>query len=181
MTYASITLFRRPGREPTAVNPRMLAKANYLIVPRPRDAAAPSVGLLPAKDMVARLRGGGLPVAYLADILGVERKTVYAWLDGADPRDANASRIETLYRLLGDGRLDLRSLHRVWNRRLEHGLTVRELLAAKDISVPAVQDALEMLSSALTWHSARDVRREAPKDGWDIPVVDELPTAGARD
>jgi hypothetical protein len=180
MTNAPIALLKYPGRAESAVNPRMIARGNYLLVVTLHDASAPAKPILPAKGMVALLRDGGIPVACLADILKVERKTVYAWLDGSDPRDANASRIETLYGLLGNGRVDLRSLHRVWNRRLEHGYTVRDLLAADDISVRAVEDALQMLGPSLEWHSARDERKDTPRDGWNIPLLAEMPTAGSR-
>jgi hypothetical protein len=181
MTSESIALLKYAGRPLLSLNLGMLPRANYLFVLMPQEAPPPTKQMLPAKGLVALLRDGGIPVACLADILKVERKTIYAWLDGADPREGNASRIETLYGLLGGGRVDLRSLHRVWNRRLEHGHTVRDLLSADDVSIRAVEDALEMLGPSLRWHSDRGGRKDTPRDGWSIPLLDEIPTAGSRD
>ena len=52
------------------------------------------------QEMVAALRDQGLPITAIAEMMGVERKTIYAWLDGSAVRDENAARLSTLYQLL---------------------------------------------------------------------------------
>ena len=37
-----------------------------------------------AQEMIADLRQGGIPVSAIAEAMGVERKTIYAWLTGAN-------------------------------------------------------------------------------------------------
>jgi hypothetical protein len=179
MSDASFALLKSPGLVQSA-NPRMMARATYLFVVQLEDAKPHARELMSTTDMVARLRDGGLPIASLADILDVERKTVYAWLNGTAPRGGNISRIDTLYELLGDGRVDLRSLHRLWNRRLEHGYSIRDLLSAKDLSVPAIEDALQMLARSLEWHSRRETSSRASRNTLNIPLLDEIPPAGSR-
>jgi hypothetical protein len=77
---------------------------------------------LTAKEMVVQLRDEGLPVAAIAEITGVERKTVYAWLSGGAVRPYNDNRIKSVFKLLqSDQQADLRSLYRFWNRKFENG------------------------------------------------------------
>jgi hypothetical protein len=82
--------------------------------------------VLTVQDMVMSLRDNGLPISAIAEIAKVERK-IYSWLDGTDVRETNAARVETLFRLLDAAVIDYRSLHRVWNRNLSHGASVKEL------------------------------------------------------
>jgi hypothetical protein len=133
--------------------------------------------VLTVQEMVERLRDDGLPIAAIAEIAKVGRKTVYSWLDGTGVRNANADRIETLYRILATAAVDYRSLYRVWNRKLGHGSSIKQFLCAEDISEMAISDALEELLPAIKRHSEReDARRPAP-DAKNNPVIDEMPVA----
>lgn len=156
-----------------AINPRLMPTASLLVVVK-NDATTP----LSVKDMVAHLRDGGLPIAAIAEVAKVERKTVYSWLDGADAREIHASRVEVLFKLLGTGMVDLRSLYRVWNRTLEHGFSVRQMLTADFLSEPAIKDALRILGPAMAKHSERDAVRRVPRDGARNPAIDEMPEVG---
>jgi hypothetical protein len=164
------------------VSPLLLPGASLLIAVMPKAARASvaktdRASALSVNDMVARLRAGGLPIAAIAEIIKVERKTIYSWLDGVAPREAHAARIEMLFKLFNGGKVDLRTLYRVWNRKLEHGNSIREMLAAEYLSEPAIRDALALLSPAMARHAKRDADRRAPADGARYPVIDEMPEA----
>jgi hypothetical protein len=163
--------YSRPSR--LMISPRLMPTASLLVVIKTETAPALSV-----KDMVTYLRGGGLPIAAIAEIVKVERKTVYSWLDGVEAREAHATRVETLFGLLAKNKIDLRSLYRVWNRTLEHGSSIRQMLTADFLSEPAIKDALNILGPALAKHSERDAVRRAPRDGARNPVIDDMPEAG---
>lgn len=77
---------------------------------------------LTANEMISKLKEEGLPVAAIAEITGVERKTIYAWLAGGAIRPHNHDRIESIFRLLQEEKqADLRSLYRFWNRKFNDG------------------------------------------------------------
>lgn len=97
---------------------------------------------LTANEMISKLKDEGLPVAAIAEITGVERKTVYAWLAGGAIRSHNHNRIESIFLILQEEKLaDLRSLYRFWNRKsdggtslsmaLQHEILDKELIRAK--------------------------------------------------
>src|SRR5271165_6427104 len=50
-----------------------------------------------AQEIVLWFRNEGLPLAAIADIARVERKSVYAWIDGGPIRQPNQERLENLY------------------------------------------------------------------------------------
>jgi hypothetical protein len=132
--------------------------------------------LLTVQDMIRSLRDNGLPISAIAEIAKVERKTVYSWLDGTDVRETNAARVETLFRSLDLAAIDYRGLHRVWNRKLSNGHSIKEFLCAEFLSEKAISDALTELSPAIKRHSERDgVRLSAPSTS--NPVIDEMPVA----
>ena len=54
-----------------------------------------------------------------AEIAGVERKSVYAWLGGGAVKPHNQERLEKIYNLLNEGKLtNLRHLYRFWSRNI---------------------------------------------------------------
>jgi hypothetical protein len=163
--------YSKPAR--MMINRRLMPTASLLVVTKTETAPALSV-----KDMVTHLRDGGLPILAIAEIVKVERKTVYSWLDGVDAREAHARRVETLFEVLAKSKIDLRSLYRIWNRTLEHGCSIRQMLTADFLSERAIKDALNVLGPALAKHSEHDAVRRAPRDGARNPVIDEMPEAG---
>ena len=174
---------RRPPLHCDMLSIAMPARASMFVVVyggatiKDSVAAPKSAGVLRADEMVAQLRNGGLPVAAVAEILKVERKTVYAWLGGTYPHQANAARIETLYALLGDGKVDLRNFYRVWNRKLEHLGSVHDLLTADYLDEPAIRSALEVLRPAIARHAEHAASRRPSAPGSGYPVIDEMPGA----
>lgn len=117
--------------------------------------------LLGTTEMTHGLKEAGMPISGLADMMGVERKTIYAWLDGTDARSANLGRLETLYGLLSREEPGLlKFLHRQWDRVLDDGVTLHSLLTAEPIDVIQVRAALDALRPGAVRAMERDRRRE---------------------
>jgi hypothetical protein len=134
--------------------------------------------VLTVVEMIRAFRNNGFPVAAIAEIAKVERKTVYSWLDGGvEVRGSKAARVETLYRLLS-ATTDYRSLYRVWNRKLDHDHSIRDLLCAADLSEPAIRDALRELAPAIQRYAARDAARRPARSEASNPLINEMPIAG---
>jgi hypothetical protein len=150
-------------------------RASFVYHVRAEPKPVPKVALT-VQDMIRSLRDNGLPISAIAEIARVERKTVYSWLDGTDVRETNAARVEILFRLLDVAAIDYRSLHRVWNRKLSHGTSIKEFLCVELPSEKAISDALNELAPAIKRHLEReDARRYAPSAS--NPVIDEMPVA----
>ena len=123
---------------------------------------AEHASLLGTTEMARALKEAGMPISGLADMMGVERKTVYAWLDGTDARSANLGRLETLYGLLGREEPGLlRFIHRQWDRVLDGGVTLHSLLTAEPIDVVGVRTALDALRPGAIRVMERDRKRES--------------------
>ena len=141
----------------------------------PREVA--TAALLDAQEMVQSLRKAGMPVAAIAEMARVERKTVYAWLDGSDARAERVSRLAEVYGLLLGTGVDLRALWRVGERPLSAGATLRQLLKAETLDAPSVAAALEELRPAIDRHVQREAKRGPVRSGAPNPIIDEMAVA----
>lgn len=56
-----------------------------------------------------------LSVTQLADIFGVTRKSIYDWMDGADPRLNSKNKAQLLTDIVNSSNIDLSKLKTVWN------------------------------------------------------------------
>ena len=123
---------------------------------RSQDA---SVGVITGQKKAMALKDAGLPVSALAEAMGVERKTVYAWLDGVEPRGTNASRLAAIHdALVGGAIVNLRDAYRYWSTPLGGGASIRDLLAAPTIDTASVRDAVSSLLSRTDELSTRRAR-----------------------
>jgi hypothetical protein len=134
---------------PPAVVPPMLSSPLG-----PETSGVPQDGCVAAttQEMVAALKQGGLPIAAISDVLDVERKTVYSWLDnGVEANPANYDRLRTVHALLsGEAPGALRLFHRFWTRAMPAGNSLKEVLTASEIDPRAVCAALDALRPAVT-------------------------------
>lgn len=138
-------------------------------------ATRPARRVRTIKEMVEEMRAGGMPVSLIAEFSGVERKTVYAWLNGANVRQENAMRVESVYSLLSSTGFDYRSLHRLISRRLSTGATLRDLLSAGVLDARAILGACEELRPALERHATQRLAPEPPSGR--NAAIDEIPHA----
>jgi hypothetical protein len=125
-------------------------------------ASTAYVILLSTTEMAHGLKAAELPVSGIAEMMAVERKTVYSWLDGTEARNAKLSRLETLYNLLcQESPGALKWFHRHWDRSLEGGYTLHALLTAEVIDVGRVRRALDVLRPAVIRAMERERKRTA--------------------
>jgi hypothetical protein len=117
---------------------------------------------LSATQMIEALKALGMPISAIAETVRVERKTVYAWLNGVAARSEKMTRIETLYRLLSaEEPGSLKWFYQYWDRTLADGLTLREALRSEQIDPERVRTALEALRPAVS-RAMEAERKRAP-------------------
>jgi hypothetical protein len=134
---------------------------------------------LMTQEMMVSLREGGLPVSAIADAMSVERKTVYAWLDGGEARKDHAQRAAVVHSLLtGLPDIDARTLYRFWNTPVSGTQTLGDLMRADPIDEQLVRTTLQDLLPVA--RRARDSERKIARKGPGNPVLDALPEAGER-
>lgn len=163
-TFASSALARSGRIEPIAT---------YVFVALPK----PETAVVDVQEMVRSLREGGMPVAAIAEVARVERKTVYAWLEGGSAHPERESRLAEIHGLLTRSGMGLHALWRFSARALPSGATLRQLLAAEALDAASVQAALEELRPAVQRQARREAERLPPKPGARNPVLDEVPVA----
>jgi hypothetical protein len=96
-----------------------------------------------AQEIIDWMRAEGLPIAAIADMARVERKSVYAWINGGLIRPQNQQRLEKLYYLLLDKKqAELFHLYRFWNRELASGESLSMLLCEEHLNSLSIKMAL---------------------------------------
>jgi hypothetical protein len=166
---------------------RIAAPETGLTTPwyKPADVAASShhISLL---DMVTELKKGGFPVASIAQFAGVERKTVYSWLDGsATPHPDREERVAAVYPVLKerfDG--DFVLMYRVLRAKDRDGNSLESLFKAAKIDVEAVKRQLAVLDTSINTIKAAEARKKAKpiKEMAGInAAIDESPVAVFED
>jgi hypothetical protein len=131
------------------------------------------------QQMIAQLRDSHLPISAIAEMAQVERKTIYAWLDGGNVQTSNQERISTIFNVLKPVLPHSKSLYRIWNRKLINldNASLKELLSAQTISTKAISNALQELNSAIKYHAEREeVRAMSNKSGRN-GALEEMPIA----
>jgi len=141
----------------------------------PADAETP--GVETAQEMIFKLRKGGMPVSAIAEAMRVERKSIYAWIDGGHVRPANASRAEQICSLLtGVDGVDARGIYRLWNTVIDGKSTLRDLVTTENLDVPRVRLALDRARPAALRLSQNEKRMK--QGGAGNAFLDEIPEAG---
>jgi hypothetical protein len=134
---------------------------------------------LSVQQMMLALREGGMPISAIADAMAVERKTIYAWMDGGEARKEHLQRAGLIHSLLtATPDVDVRSLYRFWNTPVSGEKTLRDLMTADTINEPVVRPALKALLPAA--RRARNLEEKMARKGAGNPVLDELPEVGER-
>src|ERR1700722_2753997 len=101
---------------------------------------------LSSQEIVVWLREEGIPIAVIAEIAGVERKSVYAWLSGGAVKAHNQERLEKVYSLLNENKLtSLRHLYRFWSRNIIGEQSLASMLQAKVLDEVSIRNALSQL------------------------------------
>lgn len=101
---------------------------------------------LSSQEIVVWLREEGIPIAVIAEVAGVERKSVYAWLSGGAVKAHNQERLEKVYSLLNENKItSLRHLYRFWSRHIIGEQSLASMLQAKVLDEISIRNALSQL------------------------------------
>lgn len=125
-----------------------------------------------AHEILVGLKSDGFPIATIASMAGVERKTIYAWLDGAILKQENEARIYELHSLLNHGKVaSYRNLYRYINREIE-GITLASALSEDTLDHSQITKLLDRL-----WPLAKKTERslafnDSPSSEGN-PIIDE--------
>lgn len=114
-------------------------------------------------DMVKEMKEGGFPVASIAQFVGVERKTVYSWLDGgATPNPDREERVAKVYSILKERfEGDFGLMYRVLRAKSRDGVSLESLFANEVIDVASVERQLAVLNSSIESIKASEARKKA--------------------
>ncbi|MCM2441057.1 hypothetical protein HGO34_15155 [Agrobacterium vitis] len=124
--------------------------------------SAPSETHISLKEMVTEFKAKGCPITTISEIAGVERKTVYSWLDGSStPHPDREQRVADVYPLLKDAfNDDFGTLNRVWRSKTREGVSLESIFSSADVDLAAVSDQLKYLHSSIANIRAADERRK---------------------
>jgi len=132
--------------------------------------------------MVTELKKGGFPVASIAQLTGVERKTVHSWLEGnATPHPDCEERVAAVYPVLKERfNCDFVLMYRVLRAKDRDGSSLESLFQAAKIDVEAVKRQLAFLDTSIKTIQAAEARKKAKpfkemagRNG----AIDEFPVA----
>jgi hypothetical protein len=124
-------------------------------------SAAPIL-TLSTQEMISKLKAMDMPISALSEMLDVERKTIYSWLDeGVEANSGNYERLRVIFDLFsGELAGSLRFYHRFWQRKVVGDLCLRDLLVGREIDRVAVRGALETLRPAVMRAMQADASRK---------------------
>lgn len=112
---------------------------------------------LSSQEIVVWLREEGIPIAVIAEVTGVERKSVYAWLSGGAVKTHNQERLEKVYSLLNENKLtSLRHLYRFWSRSIIGEQSLASMLQEKVLDETSIRNALSQLWPLAKKEEARE-------------------------
>ncbi len=149
---------------------------NLAVVTPSQDVANEAIIAFSPREMLQDFKEGGLPISAIATIMGVERKTIYAWLDGSTIKLANEDKLSSLYGLLNEQKTaSYRNLYRYMGREVD-GNTLMGLLSADNFDQKLARDMLTKL-----WPMAERIEKSLAsnetKAGSKNPATEELTEA----
>lgn len=102
--------------------------------------------VLSTMQIVKWMREEGIPISAIADIMNVERKSIYAWINGSAIHEHNKERLEQVYSLLNENKMaSLRNLYRFWYRKVLHEKSLSILFHETFLDKPSIRIALKKL------------------------------------
>lgn len=154
---------------------RMILTSNVQMVPSP-DHLLKQKNVIDFTATIREMQQNGLPVSVIADVMRVERKSVYAWMKDTQPRRDAVDRLTAVYPILKDGfGTNLKTVHRMWKTKDRAGVTLEELLTAQTIDAAAVDRYLATFASAIKRYAAQDAALWS--NGKGNAILDEMPIA----
>lgn|GEM_PF-3997628 len=130
---------------------------------------------LTAQQLVTALRDGGMPISAIAEAARVERKSVYAWLQGSRARGDSLRRLEAIHSLMTSNDADVRNLYRFWHSKVDGERTLRDLMVSDQVGSREVREIVRGLGPAV--RKAMETARKMARSGTENPVLDDIPEA----
>ena len=135
--------------------------------------ASVKTNIMSSYDMLSEFKEDGFPISAIASMIGVERKTVYAWLNGTAMKPSNEERVDEIYKLLTQNKVaSFKNLYRYLNRNI-NGQTLNEALTHAPINHGEVRDILTEL-----WPLSEKIERSLSSNSQTLdkenPVIREL-------
>lgn len=135
-----------------------------------------------AKEIASWLRDEGLPIAIIAEISNVERKTIYSWLSGGPAKDYNIDRLNKIYILLNEKKqADLRNLYRLWNRPVIDKKPLKILFSEKKLDILSIKQTLTALWPIAKKNMELDKLHPVKGDIKDNPFLMDIPDVSSND
>lgn len=142
--YTQSLIVRQLLRTPASLQRDVVAEGAIQKATAEKISASPPP-ILSARDILLSLKEGGFSISAIAEMMRVERKTVYAWLSGSAVKQSNEERIEDIYSLLSEAKIaSYRNLSRYMNKNVA-GVTLAKLLKAEVLDEPAIEKTLTAL------------------------------------
>lgn len=114
----------------------------------------PSVRTL---DLIKPLKDGGMPISSISEMIRVERKTVYSWLDGTEASPENFGRLLEVAKLFKDEKLGaLKFYGRFWKRPVTESESLQDVLCAEHLDILKVRSFIAHLRPAVEKSMNRD-------------------------
>lgn len=128
------------------------------------------------QEMLLDFRDNGIPISAIAAMIGVERKTVYSWIDGSPLKLANEERIVTIHKLLNHNRsASYKSLYRYMNKQVE-GVTLAEVLNSTPLDNRLAREILSKLWP-IAERMEKSLAASETRAGSRNPAIEELTEA----
>ncbi|MFK0329696.1 hypothetical protein ACIQUB_01070 [Rhizobium sp. NPDC090275] len=154
---------------------RMILTSNVQMVPS-TDHLLQQETVIDFAATIREMQQNGLPVSAIADLMRVERKTVYAWMKDTQPRRDAIDRLTVVYPIIKDGfGTNLKTVHRMMKTKDRSGVSLEELLTAQVIDATAVNRYLATFAPAIKRYAAQDAALWSSGKG--NAILDEMPIA----
>jgi transcriptional regulator with XRE-family HTH domain len=151
----------------------------YLDLDQRLSQAEQQASIISAKDQVSALKMWlGLSISDLANVLHVQRPTIYQWLSGTEPRRNNLQRLSRLYGVAIQWRdLSNEPPGSYLRAPILDGRSLVDLMCEKEINLGQISSLLrrihERLVSDLTAKSQRSISARLAHKGYQQPTKEE--------
>jgi len=119
------------------------------------------------QQIVKWMRDEGMPISTIADIMNVERKSVYAWLQGSACHEHNKEKLELVHLLLSENKIaSLRNLYRFWSRKVLEDKSLAILFHETFLDKRSIRIVLKKL-----WPLAKNEQEKEIKSNKQTSIV----------
>ena len=129
------------------------------------------------QEIIECLQSDGLPIAVIAEMMQVQRKSVYAWLDGGQINPPNEERLLCIDRLLNYPKsFKLKQLYRMWNREID-GTTLRTLFKDDQLDQERINQMIQKLEPVAQKYQDQENQRSTKSNASRSREPNERPEA----